>query len=344
MKRRGRKGFTLVELLVVITIISMLMALLLPAVQSARESARRATCMNNQKNLSLALLNYESGRRSFPGYTEYLGLWGTVNGAQVPVDASGNALTLQTSDLQTNDATWIVPLFPFLERQDLWKMWSDTSVAATNESNTGYRPQVMMKLLVCPSDPPDTTTPGSAPNAYVVNAGLPGDGDSPQHAVFHRHSSMDSGGNVLPRSNWVYTSLDYISQHDGTTYTLLVSENIQATDWVPRSAGKRTLPNELQVAMCWQYNVDGDASKPLQPGTCGSACPSRINGCIDYTPWGSYSQARPSSRHGGVVVVSYADGHQELLRDDIEWSVYLHLMTPDGKKSGLSGVFDPGSL
>ncbi len=68
MSRRNRRGFTLVELLVVITIISMLMALLMPAVQAARESARRATCMNNQKQIALAMMMYEGARTKFPGY------------------------------------------------------------------------------------------------------------------------------------------------------------------------------------------------------------------------------------------------------------------------------------
>jgi prepilin-type N-terminal cleavage/methylation domain-containing protein len=64
--RRSRAGFTLVELLVFIAIIGVLMGLLLPAVQMAREAARRASCANNMRNLGLAALNYESGRNHLP--------------------------------------------------------------------------------------------------------------------------------------------------------------------------------------------------------------------------------------------------------------------------------------
>ncbi len=75
-----RRGFTLIELLVVIAIIAVLIALLLPAVQAAREAARRAQCMNNLKQLGLALANYESGNGVFPSGT----IFGFLGGAPAP--------------------------------------------------------------------------------------------------------------------------------------------------------------------------------------------------------------------------------------------------------------------
>src|SRR2546421_11401093 len=76
--RERRCGFTLVELLVVIAIIGVLVALLLPAVQTAREASRRSSCQNNLKQLSLAMLNYESVNGVLPGGVGRFGCcWGT---------------------------------------------------------------------------------------------------------------------------------------------------------------------------------------------------------------------------------------------------------------------------
>src|SRR5262245_34959088 len=94
--RHARRAFTLVELLVVIAIIGVLVALLLPAVQSAREASRRSSCTNNLKQLSLAMLNYESTFTTLPGG---VGRWGCCWG------------------------TWQVRVLPYLEQGALGNIY-----------------------------------------------------------------------------------------------------------------------------------------------------------------------------------------------------------------------------
>jgi prepilin-type N-terminal cleavage/methylation domain-containing protein/prepilin-type processing-associated H-X9-DG protein len=106
--QRNASGFTLVELLVVIAIIGILVALLLPAIQAARESARRAQCVNNEKQIGIALLNYESSHKKFPA-----GRHGCDNSIEAFVGCE-NPPSIEPSEMSA-----FVKLLPFLEEQAL---------------------------------------------------------------------------------------------------------------------------------------------------------------------------------------------------------------------------------
>ena len=137
-----RRGFTLVELLVVIAIIGILVSLTLPAVQMARESARRTQCMNNLRNVGLAVIQYEGHKSALPE----------------AVDAGGY--------------TWITKILPEIEQQNLYDN-IDFSVAASNATNSAAM-STQLELLQCPTDPENdepAATGGIGITNYVASEG-----------------------------------------------------------------------------------------------------------------------------------------------------------------------------
>ncbi len=129
--KSNRLGFTLVELLVVIAIIAMLVTLLLPAVQSAREAARRTQCKNNLKNLGLALLNYESANGILP--------------AAVQFDDGQNPAS---SDLFREN--WVISTLPFMEEQGIYDSFDLTIPISRSENELGRSTPI--PVMICPSD------------------------------------------------------------------------------------------------------------------------------------------------------------------------------------------------
>lgn len=135
MKRRSRVGFTLVELLVVIAIIGVLVGLLLPAVQAAREAARRMQCSNNLKQLGLALHNYESTFKTFP-----------------PVGYDSNQMS------------WLVMTLPFIEQNNLFAQFNFNGTRATGGQSSSWNglnrinvvKGVVIPAIQCPSATEDS--------------------------------------------------------------------------------------------------------------------------------------------------------------------------------------------
>ncbi len=142
---KSPQGFTLVELLVVITIIGILISLLLPAVQSAREAARRLQCSNHLKQIGLAALNHEQLQGFFPG-----GGWGDQWAGDPDRGFGGK-----------QPGAWVYVLLPFMEQQALFDMGKNGNETARSQKAT-----VPIAGLHCPSRRPAIAYPFTIQNSY----------------------------------------------------------------------------------------------------------------------------------------------------------------------------------
>ncbi len=307
LKPIRRRAFTLVELLVVIVIIGILMALLLPAVQSAREAARRATCLSNMKQLGIACHNFHDARGAFPV--------GTID------QISG--------DIGNNDRrNWIFFLLPFMEEKQYYDNWY-TWVADGGVDPWWYEPDRMaiIQVLYCPSDghSPKTKThedlgPGSDQGFHSNYVGCSGS------------TSFNPGGSLGDTLNGIFyyrvpTPISGIL--DGTSHTLLTSEILVVPDdanvatqgyghdvrgriWNPANQGailfSTEYPPNTQVP---------DALNYCQPGVPEAPCISTTTDIVLYA----------RSDHPGGVNAGFADGSVHFISDEIDLVTYQALGT-----------------
>jgi prepilin-type N-terminal cleavage/methylation domain-containing protein len=315
MRNSLRKpAFTLVELLVVIAIIGTLVALLLPAVQRARESSRRTSCSNNLRQIALGTIQYDDRLRRFPGLFE-----------PIPVER-------MVSQSGYPNTTWPILILPDLERE---------GVAAPNK--VGELARNYVEVYVCPSDGAKTRT--TADMSYVANGGRAG-------PVLHERLANGPFINHI-----MHPKLIMMEGHwaDGREYTLIYSENVDSREYdnMGWNGWDRLNPwllddkfisdlRDSTFGPVFLWTEDSETRVAINfPGPdlsnvdCKEKIPGRYssNSC-DEVPGRLVARwARPSSNHGGGVNVAFSSGRVLFLRENVDYQVYIAMMTPNDKLS-----------
>ncbi|UUO06325.1 DUF1559 domain-containing protein [Blastopirellula sp. J2-11] len=301
-----RRGFTLVELLVVIAIIGVLIALLLPAVQQAREAARRINCTNNLKQLGLACHNYADTFKTFP--------------------SGGLDFTNSTPSSTVDTWGWAALILPQIEQNNRYDTLGvssrNLSVAiplATSGSALESALQSEIDAFRCPSD-----TAAILPSCRVVKFGTV-TGQCPPTPVRPFDSTDDfqsSTSNYVAcagifdaqnqKNNGVMyaqSKTGFQSMTDGTSNTFLVGERAEysaAGTWVGTSAIRGT-SNAFSAA-------DADSGNSM--GTVGTPPNFKDQKSSTYNPWGGFS-----SNHPGVTQFTMGDASVKSIAETIQFNI-----------------------
>jgi prepilin-type N-terminal cleavage/methylation domain-containing protein/prepilin-type processing-associated H-X9-DG protein len=365
MLRRAKRsrGFTLIELLVVIAIIAVLVSLLLPAVQQAREAARRTQCKNNLKQIGLALMNYESTYKRFPPASNVP--WGKAGGGDCHMEYKGNF-----------GPNWAIAILPYIDQQNLYTanfanlqtfctvfVGVPTNTEPAGANGLTWRLNIVESVIpgyVCPTEaysqilfnnpliPGGAATGGWARGNYGAVAGYE---DYDHVAGGASYKTSQTG---LPKQAGLISSAVMCSNYgakiaditDGPSNTFLVGElraGLSPID--PRGIWAMGMPGASIInAGRANYNptpnnliggLPPDGGDELEDGAnfCSPATAALGMGCT--TSGTLMTSAMMRSLHAGGVQAVFCDGSVHFISNNIDQVTYCRLASKaDGQVVG----------
>ena len=303
---RTRRGFTLVELLVVIAIIGILIALLLPAVQAAREAARRAQCVNNLKQITLALANYENALKAFPP-------------GRMGCDGWQSDVCTNNPGYQRPGTSGFVMILPYVEEQPLYDQFKpfakgaiapaspgDSSDGTTDGWNTAIIQDAVKQrpaVFVCPSDNSEPLRGSYATGSYALCHGSHG----PSYGMDQRNLKHYNTGMFNYRTSYRIRNVV-----DGMSRTIFAGEVLDA-DTV-ESSNRWTIGARHLDSM---RSTENPVNTPPGEGIVLDAYDYKCNGAF-------------GSEHPGGANFGFGDGHVTFLSENIDLATYQALSTREG--------------
>jgi prepilin-type N-terminal cleavage/methylation domain-containing protein/prepilin-type processing-associated H-X9-DG protein len=334
LPRGGRTGFTLVELLVVIAIIGVLVALLLPAVQAAREAARRSQCVNNEKQHATALLNYEGVHKKFPA-------------GRHGCDSSNASLCTGQAPLERTATSAFVKILPFLELQAIFNaldLKSQSMViwpAASDDSDSYYGPWATPAVQQALNSRPSVFVCASADSnpisdweIYQTGVGWqlpPATGDYAM-CMGHRGPKWDRDLDYVKLKNsgvFMYLREFSIRQiEDGMSTTLFGGEVLES-----HTLDSGNIWSRAERHLDGMRTTDNEINTP--PGL-GRVHKKRAGPTQQYAANGAFG-----SKHVGGANFFFGDAHVEFISENIDLPTYIAYATRASIELAEDGLKQP---
>ena len=296
--RRPKFGMTLVELLLVVAIIGTLVALLLPAVQSARESARRASCLDHLKQIGIAIANYESTKKVYPP--------GAIWDRWPPPDK------------RRRHGSILVHLLPFIEKQSIYDAFDFRQLSIDDAYFPGTSERIASRIIdtyLCPSDDHNGMFGYVAVHNYAASNGPTELYDNPTCSCVHPWKTLamapiDNPENFAGPFTRMGVSTKPRQITDGLSNTIFI--------------GEVRVPCSVHAQAGWAYTNNGNGYSttliPINFDTCNEAAPDPC-----HRPCSWNTDVGFKSAHPGGAQFLFGDGSVRFLAEKIDHQTYQYL-------------------